>query len=213
MGLLYEVSPRTRFGVVYRSEVVAENEGTPVVKNLSAATLNPLENAGVLNKKISMDTNMPQSILAGVFHDFNNGWTMTADVLWLDFSEYEIDNITIGSTSINKDSTTNYQDMWAGSLGATYALQPDWSLRGGILYLSAGLKDEDRTLLSRFDAMWAIGGGVEHEFKSGRKVAVDLTYFQFGDGEFTASNVPVVGSISGEYETNYGVALSVGTVF
>jgi long-subunit fatty acid transport protein len=102
--------------------------------------------------------------------------------------------------------------MWAFSLGATYDLSPDWSLRGGVLYLSSGMEDEDRTLLSRFDAMWAIGGCAEHEFKSGRKVAVDLTYFQFGDGEFTA-NAPVVGTISGEYETNYGVSLSVGTSF
>ncbi len=156
LGLLYEVSPRTRLGIVYRSEVVAENEGTPEVTGLSAATKNALLNAGALNQDISMDTNMPQSVLVGVFHDYDNGWTMSADVLWVDFSSYEIDNITIGNTSINKDSNTNYQDIWAFSMGTTYALTHDWTLRGGALYLSSGLKDEDRTLLSRFDAMWAV---------------------------------------------------------
>jgi long-chain fatty acid transport protein len=213
LGLLYEINPQTRIGVVYRSEVVAENEGTPELTGLSPATINPLVSAGALSQDISMDTNIPQSILAGVFHDFDNGWTMSADILWVEFSAYEIDNITIGATSVNKNSNTTYQDIWAGSLGTTYALRPDWSLRGGVLYLSSGLKDEDRTLLSRWDSMWAIGGGVEHEFNSGRKVAVDLTYFQFGDGEFTVANPVLGGTISGEYETNYGVSLSVGTSF
>jgi long-chain fatty acid transport protein len=212
LGFLYEVSPQTRFGVVYRSEVVAESKGTPEITGLSAATKNPLVNAGAFNQEISMDVNIPQSLLTGVFHDFDNGWTMSADVLWLDFSAYSIDNISIGATTITKDSTTAYQDIWAGSLGATYALRPDWSLRGGVLYLSAGLEEEDRTLLSRYDAMSAIGGGVEHVLRSGRKVAVDLTYFKFGDGEFTV-NAPVVGDISGKYDTSYGILLGVGTYF
>ncbi len=212
LGLLYEVNPRTRFGMVYRSEVMAENEGTPELTGLSDARKNLLENAGVLDQKISMDTNMPQSMMVGVFHDFNNGWTMSTDVLWVDFSEYDIDNITIGDTSINKNNTTNYQDIWVSSLGADYALRPDWSIRGGILYASAGLKDEDRTLLSRFDAMWAVGGGVEHTFRSGRKTAVDLTYFQFGDGEFTVDKT-LVGTISGKYETDYGILLGVAASF
>jgi long-chain fatty acid transport protein len=212
LGLLYEFTPHTRFGLVYRSEVEAENDGTPELSGLSAARRTLLENAGVLNQDISMDTNMPQSVLAGIFHDFDNGWTISADALWLDFSAYNIDNITIGDITISKEST-DYQDIWAGSLGATYALRPDWSLRGGVLYLSSGLEDEKRTIFSRFDEMWAVGGGVEHEFKSKRKVTVDISYFQFGDGEFTVSDVPVVGSISGEYETNYGILLSVATSF
>ena len=212
LGFLYEVSPQTRFGVVYRSEVTSETKGTPEITGLSAATKNPLVNAGAFNQEISMDTNLPQSLMTGVFHDFDNGWTMSADVLWVDFSAYSIDNISIGTTTITKDSTTAYQDIWVGSLGATYALQTDWLLRGGALYMSAGLEEEDRTLLSRYDAMFAIGGGVEHTFSSGRKVAVDLTYFQFGDGEFTV-NAPVVGIISGKSDTNYGILLGVGTYF
>lgn len=212
IGVLYEFSPETRVGVVYRSEVGAENEGTPEVTGLSDATLNPLFNAGALNQEISMDTNAPQSLLVGVFHDWDNDWTMSADLLWIDFSAYTIDNVSIGSTTITKDSSTDYQDIWVGSLGLTYALRPDWSLRSGFLYVSSGLEEEDRTLLSRFDSIWALGGGIEHAFPSGRKVAVDLTYFQFGDGEFTV-DVPVVGSISGEYDTHYGISLGVSTTW
>jgi long-chain fatty acid transport protein len=213
VGLLYEFNPWTRIGVVYRSEMKAEDKGTPEFSGLSAARQTLLDNAGVLNQDISMDTNAPQSVLAGVFHDFDNRWTMSADVLWLDFSNYNIDNISIGDTTISKESS-NYKDMWAVTLGAIYTLRPDWSLRGGALYLSSGMDEEDRTIFARYDAMWAVGAGVEHEFKNKRKVAVDITYLQFGDGEFTTSNVPAVGgTISGKYDKNYGIALSVGTSY
>jgi long-chain fatty acid transport protein len=37
MGFLYQFNPNTRIGIVYRSEVVAENEGTPELTDLSAA--------------------------------------------------------------------------------------------------------------------------------------------------------------------------------
>ncbi len=212
VGLLYEVNPQTRIGVVYRSEVKSDDEGKPEFSNLSAARQSLLDNAGVLNQDISMDANKPQSVMVGVFHDFDNGWTVSSDVLWLDFSNYNIDNITIGDTSISKEGS-KYKDMYGASLGATYALRSDWTLQGGVMYLSSGMDDEDRNIFARYDAMWAIGAGVEHQLKSKRKVDVDITYFQFGDGEFTNLNVPVAGTISGEYDTHYGVALSIGVSF
>ena len=82
-------------------------------------------------------------------------------------------------------------------------------MRGGFLYVSSGLEANDRTAFSRYDAFWAIGAGVEYAFTEKRRLAFDINYFQFGDGDFTESNVPIVGSISGAYDTNYGIALAV----
>jgi len=212
LGLMYELSPQTRVGIVYRSSVEAEDEGIPELSGLSAARKTLLENAGVLDQKISMDVNTPQSLMIGLFHNFGNGWTISADTLWLDFSEWNIENITIGNTQITQDSS-EYQDIWAFSLGTTRDLNPEWSLRGGILYVSSGVEDEDRTLFTRLDAMWAIGAGVEHTFKSKRKLAVDVTYLQFGDGEFTTPSEPGVNTINGIYDTNYGISLGVSFTF
>ena len=119
--------------------------------------------------------------------------------------------ITIGDTEITTDST-DYQDIWAGSLGVSYAWRPDWTLRSGFLYLSSGVEDKDRTLFTRIDAMWALGFGVGHQFKDRRflrSLAVDITYFQFGDGEFKVNDAPLVGDIEGEYDKNFGLALSI----
>jgi long-subunit fatty acid transport protein len=132
---------------------------------------------------------------------------VTLDALWLDFSEWNIDNVEIGDIDITKEST-DYQDIWAASVGATYDWKPDWTLRGGFLYLSSAVEDKDRTLFTRYDEMWAIGVGVEHDFTR-RSLAVDVTYLQFGDGEFKVDDAPLVGDIEGEYDKNYGLVLGI----
>lgn len=212
IGLLYELNQDTRLGLVYRSELEANDEGDPDFSDLTSARQNLLDQAGILNQDISLDTNQPQSVLAGIYHDFNNDWTVSVDCLWLDFSNFSIENVEIGTISIEKEDT-DYKDIWAGSVGVTYALLPNWTLRGGFLYMSSALDDEDRTIFSRYDSMWALGFGVEHTFNEKRRVAVDITYFQFGDGEFRVDNAPIVGDIEGEYDTNYGVALGISTTF
>jgi long-chain fatty acid transport protein len=208
LGMLYECTPQTRFGIVYRSELAATNEGEPDFSGLSQQRRDLLDQAGVLNQEISVDTNQPQAFIAGVFHDFSNGWTMTLDALWLDFSEWNIDNVEIGDTTITKDST-DYQDIWGCTLGATYDWKPKWTLRGGVLYVSSAVEDEDRTLFTRYDAIWGIGFGIEHQFSKQRRVAVDINYLQFGDGEFAIEDAPVVGNIMGKYDKHYGLALSI----
>ncbi len=38
----------------------------------------------------------------------------------------------------------------------------------------------------------------------------DVTYIQFGDGKFTARDVPLVGDIRGKYTTNWGLVFGLG---
>jgi long-chain fatty acid transport protein len=214
VGGLYEFTPQTRVGWVYRSALEATNEGEPDFSNLSAERRDLLEQAGALNRNISVDTNQPQAILAGFFHDFNTGWTMTLDLAWIDFSEWNVDNVTIGDTTITKDAT-DYKDMWAFSMGADYAWRPNWSLRGGFLYVTSALEDEDRTLFTRYDAILAAGFGAKYLFDKQSwlsSLAVDLTYFDFGKGEVDIENASLgnrTGDVSAEYDEHYGIMLGI----
>ena len=63
----------------------------------------------------------------------------------------------------------------------------------------------------RLDEIWGIGLGFEYEYRKGRSVAFDVTYIQFGEGKFTASNVPVAVDIQGKYTSNYGLVFGLGT--
>ncbi|NOR67292.1 MAG: hypothetical protein GQ528_08045 [Woeseiaceae bacterium] len=212
VGLLYEFTPQTRFGIVYRSELEASNEGDPEFSDLTPARQALLDRVGILDQEVSIDTNQPQSVVAGIFHDFGNGWTMTLDSLWVDFSEWNIDNIEIGNIEITKEGT-EYQDIWAASLGFTYDWKPDWTLGSGVGYVSSVVEDENRTLFTRYDEIWAVGVGIKHQFNERRSLGLDVTFIQFGDGEFEISDAPIVGDIKGEYDKNYGVSFGISTTW
>lgn len=210
VGVLYEMSEHTRFGFVYRSKVSVTNEGDPEFSDLSAARRQLLDGYGVLNRSISFDTSIPQAVLVGAFHDFQNRWSFSLDGMWMNFSDWGIENVEIGATEITRNDG-NYKDMWGLALGVNYVLNPLWTLRGGAFYVSSILDKEDRTAFMRLDEMWGVGLGVEYKYREKRSIGFDLTYIQFGDGEFTARDVPGVGNINGKYTENYALMFGIST--
>jgi len=210
IGVLYELSAHTRFGFVYRSKVSVTNEGDPEFSNLTPRRKQLLDTYGVLNKEISFDTSIPQSVLVGMFHDFQNRWSFSLDALWMDFSNWGIENVEIGDTEITRQDG-NYKDMWGLALGVNYELTPLWTIRSGAFYVSSVLDKKDRTAFMRLDEMWGVGFGFEYKYREKRSVGFDLTYIQLGDGKFTAEDVPGVGNIRGEYTKNYAVMFGIST--
>ena len=75
------------------------------------------------------------------------------------------------------------------------------------------MEDEDRTVFTRYDAMWGIGAGFGYQFNEKSSLAVDLTYLYLGDGDFEVSDAPVFGGIRGEYDKHYALALNISMTF
>ncbi len=208
-GVLYELTEHSRFGLVYRSKISITDEGNPDFSGLTEERKQLLNQFGALDQTISFDTSTPQMVNAGVFHEIGCGWSFSVDLLWVDFSEWGLENVEIGDSEISS-RPGNYQDIWGSSLGINFAFTPVWTARSGVFYLSSALDDEDRTAFSRFDAMWGTGLGLEYQIRKGRSISFDLTYLQFGDGKFT-QDIPTGGEIQGEYTTNYAIVFGIGT--
>jgi long-subunit fatty acid transport protein len=96
------------------------------------------------------------------------------------------------------------------SLGVNYELTRKWTIRSGAFYVSPHQDEENRTAFMRLDRMWGFGLGFEYKYRKNRSVAFDVTYIQFGEGKFTAHDVPLVGDISGKYTTNWGLVFGLG---
>jgi long-chain fatty acid transport protein len=210
VGTLYELTANTRFGLTYRSKVSVTDKGTPEVSGLTAQRMQLLNKFGVLNQEISIQTSTPQGVNAGVFHDFGNAWSCSLDVAWIDFSETGFEEVTIGDSEINTQPG-NYNDIFAATLGVSYALTPRWTIRSGTFYVSPPQDEENHTASMRLDQMWGVGLGFEYKYGGNRSVAFDVTYIQFGEGKFTAHNVPVAGDVEGKSPTNYGIVFGLGT--
>jgi long-chain fatty acid transport protein len=202
-SMLYEFNDRTRFGAVYRSELNPDLDGSLDFSGLNQTTEDLLQAAGVLDAEATATSRSPQSINAGIYHEFDNTSALTMDVIWLDFSEFSLTEIYIdGSQLIPTDPT--YEDVFAFSIGYQMPLSERTRIGFGGFYASEMVTDDNRTMMLRLDAVWSVGVGIEWQWTDKRLLNVNLNYMEFGDAPTTSPDIPGFGSISGRY-TDRGI--------
>jgi long-chain fatty acid transport protein len=206
-GILYEFSPATRIGLSYSSAVSVEEEGQPEFSGLTPSRESALAAAGILDTMVSMESTRPQYAMIGLYHAFDDRWSVTADAVWVDFSEMGMQDVVIGDTELAPVESP-YKDIYGLTVGGAYQWSETWSLRAGAGYISSAMDEEDRTVFNRMGEVWVVGFGAGYLSAKGRLYSIDLNYLQFSDGKFAVADTPVLGDFSGEYTTNYGIAVS-----
>jgi len=130
---------------------------------------------------------------------------VTLDITWLDFSQFGLTSATVGESSIEvKDS--NFDDIWASSVGMNLPVDEQWTMRLGAAYVSSGVDSQNRGYALRLDRIIGAGIGAEYQWRKDRIVGFNLTYYDLGDAPVT-NDVPLVGTVAGEYSTNYAIGL------
>ncbi len=205
LGVLYELTDRTRIGLGYRSENDPKLSDTPEFSNLGPLRQQLLDQGGILNQKITLESQFPQVINAGLYHQFANDVEFTVDVAWIDFSEYGFSDVKLGSQSLTT-ADTEYEDIWAVSAGMSWPVKDRWQLKFGAVYASSGVKDENRTFTLRLDEIWGVGVGAEYQWRKDRVLGVNLNYYEIGDGP-TETDVPLRGRLAGEFSKREALGL------
>ena len=133
LGVLWQVTPVTRIGLSYRSDVDYKLKGM-------SSTSDPV--VGALNGPVTAKVTLPDSASLSLFHKWSPKWDVLADVTWTDWSDF--DDLPIKGT-INKTTPENWEDILRYSLGVTWRMSDRLSLRGGIAYDEAPVSDIYRT--------------------------------------------------------------------
>jgi long-chain fatty acid transport protein len=149
---------------------------------------------------------MPQSLLGGMYHQLRGGVAITVDLLWFDFSEFEISQASTGESSI-VEVEQPLEDILAATVGVRVPVGDRWEVRAGALHITQPIKDENRTFLLRLDRIWGVGAGFRREIGGRGAFSMSLNLFDLGDAPLTTPDLPLVGSISGEYSTHRGATL------
>ena len=212
LSFLYEFTDRTRLGFSYRSELDPSLDGTADFSNLSPTTEAVLDAAGLLGATVDVTSRSPQSILAGIYHEFNDTGAFTFDVAWADFSEFKLSEIYVNGTQI-VESDVDYEDIFAFSIGYNRPLTARTRIGFGALYADDMIKDDNRTLTLRLDSLWSAGIGIQWQWKEGREVTATLNYLEMGDAPVQSPDIPGVGSVTGRYTDRQTIWLQVGMNF
>jgi long-chain fatty acid transport protein len=204
LGTLYQLTPMTRFGLTYTSSTTSRFSSTPELSGLSdqRAALLPV---GVRNNPVALESKFPRIMGVGASHQFVDGKSVSLDVIWVNFSQFGLSSATLGNRSIEVNNQ-RYNDILATSVGMKWPLDDKWTLRFGAAYASSGVDTENRSFSLRLDRVIAGGAGTEYRWRKNRVLGVNLTYYDLGSAPVSA-NIPLVGSLSGSFTTNYAIGL------
>jgi long-chain fatty acid transport protein len=210
LSSLYELSPDTRFGITYRSETKIDLDGSPEVNNLDNAYLVVLNDLDLLGE-IDVDFKVPQMVQLGLFHQLNDRYSVTADIVWIDTSEFGVTSISAGPDHVSVEST--FKDTYLTSIGVGYRWDNRTQVNVGVAYVASPVDDDDRTLYLPLDDTWIFGIGVERELDNGDIVTVNFEYVDIGDAPVDQENSALSGRVEGEYKNNYAALLDISYRF
>jgi long-chain fatty acid transport protein len=146
IGMMIDASPRTRFGVTYRSEVEHQLDGE------ADFTLPAAAGALTAGGRLFADTGarvtlpMPHEISTSASHRVGNQWTLLTDVTWTRWSAFRELAVTFDNPlqpPVRQDARWDNSLRVAG--GALARVGERWSLRGGAAYETTPVPDATRT--------------------------------------------------------------------
>jgi long-chain fatty acid transport protein len=153
LGALVELSPDTRLGVSYRSQVSHRIEG-PATFTVPA----PLGAAPQFqNTPALADLKTPDVVSLAASHQISPDVTLLAEVQWTNWSVVKNLQIERPDGSLLSNQPEQWHSTWFGSVGATWRPDPNWTFRGGLAFdptpvpnqfLTARLPDADRYWLA-----------------------------------------------------------------
>jgi long-chain fatty acid transport protein len=202
VGLLYELSKTTRFGVTYSSPVTLDFSDDPEFDNTAPGIDAIITNRGWRDKSLDLGITVPQAVMASFYHELNSQWALLGNFGWQDWSEFGKIDVSFNSTSLTKN--LKYRDTWHGALGAQYRLSEPWLITGGVAYDSGMLDDSNRSPALPLNWAWRFALGAQYTWSKTVQIGLAYEYLYSGNPDISkSSGLPVVlggrGDLSGSY--------------
>lgn len=208
LGVMYEYSDQTRFGLGYRSRIKHKLKG-----DLDVSLMGNTIRSDDINARITS----PALLSVGAYHDINEKWSVMAEfqrTYWEDFNELDIKgtNGTVSQTDENWKNTQFY------AIGASYKVDDKWKLKAGLGFDKSAVKKEYKTpRIPDSDRNWYSLGV---QYKHNEKVTFDAgyTYIKAKKASINISGLSAGdmaggrGSLSADYKS-YVHIFSVGATY
>lgn len=210
LGVLYEATTDTRFGLTYNSQV--KLDFAPQTRfSGTGPLLTALLNARGLNgATANLGITVPQQVMGSVFHTVNDRLALLGNIGWQQWSKFGQVEIGLADTRNPTGVTTdlNFKDTWHAALGAQYRISEPWRLNLGIAYDSAFQSGEVSPILPTNQG-WRFGAGAQNQVDKTFAWGLAAEYIYGGTGKVNnQAPLPVAlggrGNLVGSYD-NIGI--------
>ena len=155
VGVLFTPNENTRIGVHYRSKVTLDLEGKA---KFDVGLLDPFFGPIYKDQGGAVSIDLPDTFQVSIHHQVTPRMAVMADVYHTWWSKFKELDISFDGGLPNSVVPENWKDVFRYSVGATYLLNEEVELRGGLVfdespvpsnkYRSPRIPDEDRIWLS-----------------------------------------------------------------
>ena len=171
LGAMFQISPSTRIGLAYRSQLDFELVGK---ENYDIAA--PLVGLTTAPRHIKAKLKTPANLSMAVSQKLSDKWEMLGDITWTDWSVVDTLFVNDQNTgALLQKLPYNFRDTWRVGLGANYQYNDAWKFRFGVAYDQTPVKHaEDRTMtLPDSDRTWLSFGA---KYSLSKVASLDFGY-------------------------------------
>lgn len=167
LGLIYQASEATRFGLAYRSKISHTLKGDGTLKDAAGNT--------VIDDNIQADLDLPETFSLSLHHQINHKWAILADATmtrWSRFSDLSIESDTGGLSSVKAE---DWENSMRYGLGLNYNHSDKWQFRAGVAYDETPIPNSERRTarIPGNDRKWVAIGASYHYSDN---IVIDAAY-------------------------------------
>lgn len=201
LGVLFELSKQTRFGLTYRSEVELDFKDKPDIRNEGGIIEALLQSRS--GKTLGIDITIPQAVMFSFWHQLTPDLAICGNLGWQDWSKFGQPEISVSSTgSLTAD--LKYRDTHHVALGTQYRLAPKWKASIGVAYDSSPIKhDYNRSPALPLDRQIRYGTGLQYDVNNDITIGCAYEFIDAGLSRVDQKGKPLRGDLQGKYVKNY----------
>lgn len=179
LGAMFQITPTTRIGLTYRSELEFDLEGD------QRTTVTGFGSPLLANTEITAVLKTPATASLALSQKVGDRLEVLADFTWTNWSVINSIQLKNKATGANlSELSYNFQDTWRIGLGGNYQLNEAWKLKFGVAYDKSPVKSAaDRTMtLPDSDRTW-LSIGARYQFSKAASVDVGYTHIFFASAD------------------------------
>jgi len=214
LGVLFELSPQTRVGLTYVSQVNMDFKDDLRFKNMEGTLLGGLLNAaGLLDAQLKLNVTIPAQLALGAYQALTDKLALVGTVNWQNWSKFGEPEIAVAdSNTVTAD--LDYQDTYHAGLGAYYRVADPWLLMVGFSYdTSPTSSSSQRSPVLPLGAIFTYSVGVQYDWSKDFSVGAAYALLDLGSAKVNRSGGPLKGDLEGEYDTNFVHAFNLNVVY
>ncbi len=210
VGVLYALDEHTRFGLTYYSKVKYTLEGHTTLDNVPASL--GLGSSARYNASLAIET--PDRVDFGLTRDLSDRLTLHGDISrtnWKTLKEIRVENkntpLVFGQDALSESvEPLDWHASMLYSLGLSYKIDSQWSIRGGVGYDDQPIPDSTRSvrlpagdrMLFAFGTTWS--PATNFDIDAGFEYIVEQTVRVHQTTSALVTNAPI--DYSAKYDNN-----------